>query len=134
VLNSETDNIEEAVRSITGKGADAMLDAVGGALGTIMFNVAATYGRIIVYGRLSNDSVNFSNGTVVYKNLQIEGFGIDRWISTQDETALNAVWDEITTRVSNGTLQVGHDKTFELPDFKEAIAYYKQTGKRAILK
>src|SRR5690606_1664717 len=68
VLNIETENIEEQVINITKSGANAILDSVGGALGSIMIKVAAPLGKIIIYGRLSPDETSFTYGTVIYKN------------------------------------------------------------------
>jgi NADPH:quinone reductase-like Zn-dependent oxidoreductase len=134
VLNSERENLEKPILDLTGNGANAILDAVGGSLGTAMFNVAAPFSKIIIYGRLSNENTSFSYGTVIYKNLKIEGFGIDNWLKNKSEKELNYIWEELTRAVINTTLQLHYDKTFELKDFKEAILYYKQTGNKVILK
>lgn len=134
VLNSEADNIEKAVMAVTKNGANTILDAVGGSLGTTMFSVAAPFGRIIIYGRLSNDDTRFSYGTVIYKNLKIEGFGIDRWLRETDKNKVSSIWCELTTAVVNKTLHIDFDKVFPLKDFKDAIVYYSNTKKRTILK
>ncbi|MDP4265734.1 MAG: zinc-dependent alcohol dehydrogenase family protein [Bacteroidota bacterium] len=134
VLNSETQNIEEEIKTITGMGANAILDAVGGRLGTILFNVAAPFGKIIIYGRLSNENVSFSYGTVIYKNMKMEGFGIDSWMKSKTEEELGSIWEELTTLASSGALYINYDEIFGLANYKEAITCYKNTGKRIILK
>lgn len=134
VLNSENQNIEEEVKTITGDGVNAILDAVGGKLGTLLFRIAAPYSKIIIYGRLSADDVSFSYADVIYKNMTIAGFGIDRWLNSKNAETLNAYWNELISMVEAGKLQVNHDEVFALADFKEAISFYKRTGKRVILK
>lgn len=134
VLNTEQQDLEKQIQDITGKGPNAIIDAVGGALGTSMFNAAAPFGKIIIYGRLSNDPATFHYGTVIYKNLKIEGFGIDNWMKSKSADELNRIWEGLTTAVLKGSLQLGYDKAFELKDFKEAILFYKNTGGKVILK
>ena len=133
-LNSETQNIEEEIKEIlAGLGLNSVLDAVGGDLGTKMFNIISPFGKIIIYGRLSKDNVSFSNGTLIYKNLKLEGFGIDHWMNSKSKKQIEAYWKEILELISSRKLQVNYDKTFKLCDFNEAIKYYEGTGKRTLL-
>lgn len=134
VLNNETENIEERVIDITKSGANAILDSVGGTLGSIMIKVAAPLGKIIIYGRLSPDETSFSYGTVIYKNLKIEGFGIDHWLNSKSKDELNLIWKELTTAITNNTLKLQSGKLFDLKDFKDAIMFYKSTGEKIVLK
>lgn len=99
VLNSDIENIEDRVMDITKDGANAILDSVGGILGSIMIKVAAPIGKIIIYGRLSPDETSFAYGTVIYKNLKIEGFGIDHWLSNKSKDELNLIWQELTIAI-----------------------------------
>jgi NADPH:quinone reductase-like Zn-dependent oxidoreductase len=134
VLNSETENMEKRVMDITKSGANAILDSVGGALGSIMIKVAAPLGKIIIYGRLSPDETSFAYGTVIYKNLKIEGFGIDHWLNNKSKDELNSIWQQLTTAITNNTLKLDYDKLFDLKDFKEAIIFYKNTGSKVVLR
>ena len=134
VLNSTTQNIEEEINEISaGIVVSAVLDAVGGDLGTKMFNIISPFGKIIIYGRLSKDNVSFSNGTLIYKNLKLEGFGIDHWMNSKSKKQIAAYWKEILELISSKKLQVSYDKTFKLYDYNDAINYYEQTGKRTLL-
>ena len=134
VINSETENIEEQVIGITKGGAHAILDAVGGALGSIMFKVAAPLSKIIIYGRLSPEETSFTYGTIIYKNLKIEGFGVDHWLNSKSKDELKSIWKELTTAVTKNTLKLEWNKLFDLKAFKEAIMFYKSTGEKVILK
>jgi len=134
VLNSETESIGEQVTQIAKGGANAILDSVGGALGSAMIKVAAPFGKIIIYGRLSPDETSFAYGTVIYKNLKIEGFGIDHWLIGKTKDELNLVWQELTTSVNNGTLKLHCDKLFDLKDFNEAIIFYRNTSGKVVLR
>ena len=134
VLNSLTENIEEQVIDITKDGANAILDSVGGALGSTMIKVAAPFGKVIIYGRISPDETSFAYGTVIYKNLKIEGFGIDHWLNSKSKDELHLIWQELTTSITNSTLKLQSDRIFDLKDFKEAIMFYKNTSRKVVLR
>jgi NADPH:quinone reductase-like Zn-dependent oxidoreductase len=133
VLNSETENIEQRVTNLTQSGANAILDSVGGALGSTMIKVVAPFGKVIIYGGLSPDETSFAYRTVIYKNLKIEGFGIDHWLKNKSKDELNLIWQELITAVTNNTLKLHYDKLFDLKNYKDAILFYKNTGGKVIL-
>ena len=134
VINSETQNIEEEINKIVdGAAVNSILDAVGGDLGSRMFNIIGPFGKIIIYGLLNKDNVSFSNGTMVYKNLILEGFGIDHWLNSKGINYVDACWNKILALIISNKLLIDYNKTFKLCDFDEAIRYYEETGKKALL-
>jgi NADPH:quinone reductase-like Zn-dependent oxidoreductase len=132
-LNIENEGIEDRIMEITQGGASAILDAVGGQLGSKLINVTAPFAKIIIYGVLSMDNVSFHNRAIVYKNLKIEGFGIRQWLNSKSASELNEIWKTITTGITKKRLVVRFDSAFELSAFKEAISHYQNTGEKTIL-
>ncbi|MFT4202547.1 MAG: zinc-dependent alcohol dehydrogenase family protein [Chitinophagaceae bacterium] len=133
VLNSADPDLERQILDIAPIGVNAILDAVGGVLGSIISRVAAPFGKIIVYGRLDSHDTPFSYGTIIYKNLNIAGFGIDSWMVSKNERDLDVIWEQLMSSVVNNNLHLGYEKKFSLIDFKEAILFYKETGLKTIL-
>ncbi|HET7118199.1 MAG TPA: zinc-dependent alcohol dehydrogenase family protein [Hanamia sp.] len=134
VINSEKQDLVKEINENIREGINATLDAVGGVIGSALFKVAALNSKIIVYGGLSNNFVSFTNGDIVYKNLLMEGFGIDAWIKSKSADEINLVWKTIISSITNKTLIVHYDKVYSLTDFKQAIHEYEKTGRRIILK
>lgn len=134
VLNSETENLEQQIADNTEEGANAILDAVGGSLGTRILNLAAPFCQIIIYGRLSSEASSFSNGTLIYKNLRIEGFGIDHWIAEKSEKEMDLIWNQLLEAILQGKLRLAYDRSYSLQDFGTAIAHYEESGGKIILK
>lgn len=134
VINSEEQDLVTEINEKIPEGINVCLDAVGGNVGSSLFKAAAVNSKIIIYGRLSNDFVNFNNGDIIYKNLKIEGFGIDAWIKGKTIEEMNLVWQDILTAISNNSLHVHYDIVYTLNDFRRAIVEYKQNGSRIILK
>ena len=134
VINTDKQDLIKEVNDNIDNGINVSIDAVGGVIGSKLFKVAAANSKIIIYGRLSNDLVNFTNGDVIYKNLQLQGFGIDSWINSKGIDEINSIWETILLLITNNTLKVHYDKVYPLYDFKQAIKTYKETSVRTILK
>lgn len=134
VINSEKQDLVKEINENISEGINASFDAVGGSIGSTLFKLAAVNSKIIIYGRLSNDLVSFTNGDIIYKNLKVEGFGIDAWIKSKNVDEMNLIWQDILSSVINGSLKVHYDKVYLLNDFKQAINEYQIKGSRIILK
>lgn len=133
-INSEKQDLVKEINENIEDGINASFDAIGGSIGSKLFKVAASNSKIIIYGRLSNDLAGFTNGDIIYKNLKIEGFGIDAWINSKNNNELNVVWQDILSSISNNSLHVHYDKVYSLTDFKQAINEYEKKGGKIILK
>jgi NADPH:quinone reductase len=134
IVNSDKQDLIKEVNQNIDNGIHVSIDAVGGEIGSKLFKVAALNSKIFIYGRLSNDLVNFTNGDVVYRNLQLSGFGIDSWINSKSADEIDSIWETILSSITTGKLKVHYDKVYSLSDFKQAIKTYKETGGRTILK
>jgi NADPH:quinone reductase-like Zn-dependent oxidoreductase len=78
--------------------------------------------------------VSFSNGDIIYKNLEIKGFGIDAWIQGKTGQELDETWNGVLSDIQNHKLKVGYDQVYPLAEFKRAIEDYNKNGRRIILK
>lgn len=134
VLVDSSPNLLDEILETTGGGANGILDAVGGRLGSLMLKAAAPLATVVLYGRLSPDRSEFDYGDVIYRNLRVEGFGIDRWQETKTAGELDRIWRGLAGQVASGSVTLTHDMCFELEDFKEAIACYEKSGGKVILK
>jgi NADPH2:quinone reductase len=124
IINTEKENLETCIKQLVPGGVRAAIDAIGGQIGTALYKIMAPFGKLIVYGRLSKEPVQYYNGDVTYRNLTIQGFGIDAWISSKREKQLETAWHEIIQAVSSGALKIGYDKKYQLINFDSAIAAY----------
>jgi NADPH:quinone reductase-like Zn-dependent oxidoreductase len=130
VINGEKDNttLKDFENQVNG-----CVDAVGGRIGGELFKLAAPYAKIILYGRLSTDPVIFYSGDVIYKNLQLLGFGIDAWLATKSKNKIELAWDTIISSIKGGSLKLSYHKLFPLKDYSQAIKAYKEKQGPVIL-
>ncbi len=133
VLKQDDAELSARINEITGgKGVDAAADAVGGKTGTQILQGMAVNGRVIIYGLLSADPVQFYNPTVIYKNLVIKGFGIRGYLQGQSHEQREEMIRTLTDIIAKPSFQLPVAQSFPLERFKEALeadGQGKRTGK-----
>ncbi|HTI10456.1 MAG TPA: zinc-dependent alcohol dehydrogenase family protein [Puia sp.] len=81
-LQNDPDLVRQLTEVTAGKGIQAFFDAIGGKLLEEIIPLMAQYATIVCYGNISNnEKAGITNGSLVYRNLTLKGFGIDRWLS-----------------------------------------------------
>ncbi|CAH2980766.1 unnamed protein product [Chilo suppressalis] len=89
--NYRTSNIKAALKEAAPKRVDCYFDNVGGEISTTIMNHMNHYGRIAVCGSISsyNDSilpkVTILQPAIVFKELKVEGFLVNRWVNRWEE-------------------------------------------------
>ncbi|WP_164850005.1 zinc-binding dehydrogenase [Mucilaginibacter limnophilus] len=76
IVSSEQDIAEEVNRITHHKGANIILDAVGGPAFSGLLAAAALKARILIYGTLSPEPATINTWEILKKNVQISGFTV----------------------------------------------------------
>ncbi|CAG9786830.1 unnamed protein product [Diatraea saccharalis] len=90
-FNYKTTNIRDALKEGAPKRVDCYFDNVGGEISSTIMNYMNHYGRVAVCGSISsyNDSilpkVSILQPAIVFKELKVEGFLVNRWINRWEE-------------------------------------------------
>jgi NADPH:quinone reductase-like Zn-dependent oxidoreductase len=75
VIAGPPEQLADLLRPITaGQGIKYAIDCVGGATGSAIINQLAPAGRLIVYGTMSNEPLQFSSRILMGKGSSVEGF------------------------------------------------------------
>jgi NADPH2:quinone reductase len=134
-INYTEENWVEQVKTATGgRGADIVLEMVGGSVAEQNLQCLAPFGRMVVYGAASGQIVQFSGIQLMYKNQAIIGYWLTAQLSRPDRI-FQAVM-ELMQFITNGQLQIIVGQTFPLAEAAEAhraIAERKTTGKVVLL-
>lgn len=109
-----------------GRGVAAALDAVGGKTGTEIINCIGVNGRIILYGLLSPDSVQFHNADVIMKLASIQGFGLDYWLSRANMSVKETMLAELVEALQQPGFEMPVAGQFSLQQYREAIESSKE--------
>jgi NADPH2:quinone reductase len=134
-INYTEQDWAEQVKNATGsKGADIILEMVGGTIAEQCLQCLAPFGRIVVYGAASGQITQFSGIQLMYKNQAIIGYWLASQLSRPERIA-QAIMD-LMQYLSKGKLEIIVGQTYPLAQAAEAhkaIAERKTTGKVVLL-
>jgi len=70
-----------------------------------------------------------TNGSVIYQNLTIKGFGIDHWLSGVSAGRIQLLYQQIIDGLYTGSLQFRRSNSISMKDFLVANEPAKQSAK-----
>jgi len=129
VLDSEAADFSEQVSTITSKkGVNIAFEAVGGKIGDKVVQSLAPFGRMMIYGLLTNEATSFFNSQLLYKYLTISGFGIRAFLANQGAQQRREMIDTLITEIRGSSLKLPIVNEFAFGEFKEAWTAYLEKG------
>jgi NADPH:quinone reductase-like Zn-dependent oxidoreductase len=130
VINTEKDTITERVKALTDKqGVKACFEAVGGETAEEVQQCMAKGGKIIVYGLLSGKDAKFNSGLLIFRELNIQGFWLSRWMVESSLSTKTKLGMELHSLVKKGIIPFDVGATFLLEQAAEAVTYSDTAGK-----
>ncbi|MFL9481623.1 zinc-dependent alcohol dehydrogenase family protein [Chitinophagaceae bacterium LWZ2-11] len=131
VVDVNTNDWVEQVKALTkGMGVNAVLDPVGGDIGTNALQCIALNGKHIVYGALSKDTVQFNNSLISYKNITIGGFGVRKFLADLGVDEKAEMIKSLTTIISQPAFKMEVAGIYDLKDFVKAFEAEKADNKK----
>ena len=111
-----------AAKEILG-GANAALafNAVGGESALRLMKLLRESGSHITYGAMGRKPVTVPNGLLIFRDIQIRGLWVSRWIETAPHDEIVSTYDHLASRVVAGTLVQPVDSTYPLDAFRDAL-------------
>jgi NADPH2:quinone reductase len=123
------DDFDVVVRRVTGdRGADIVLDGVGGDVTRRSLSVLRPFGRLVVVGAASGDAPRLDPIKMIHSSVAVIGFHL-RGLWRQPELAREAVAGWLTW-VESGAVQPQIDTVLPLDDAR--LAHERLAGRRAI--
>lgn len=112
-----------ASRDVLG-GANAALafNAVGGESALRLMKLLQESGTHVTYGAMGRKPVTVPNGLLIFRDIQVRGLWVSRWIENAPAAEVHAVYENLVARVAAGKLVQAVDSTFPLEDFPLALA------------
>lgn len=115
-------------------GLTAALDVLGGANAALAFNAVGgdsalrlmkllrESGSHITYGAMGRKPVTIPNGLLIFRDIQVRGLWVSRWIEHAPVDEVHAVYADLAARVAGGKLVQPVDSTYPLEGFQAALA------------
>jgi NADPH:quinone reductase len=116
------DGLRDAVRAATGgRGADVVIDPVGGAANAAALRAMAWRGRMVIIGFASGEIPTIKANYLLVKNIEVSGL---QWSDYRDRAPdwVRAVQDEIFALHVGGKVNPVISRRFRLEDFKQALS------------
>ena len=122
VIVTGAEDFSEQVLALTGgKGANVILDAVGGSQFAKLVGAAAEKAKVMAYGVLSNDPGTYPAAGVVFKMITVEGYNMADLL--MDPVKAQAGIEFVKDGVRSGKLKPRVGKSFRLEDAVESHCY-----------
>ncbi len=118
------------VKELAGSdGVGWAVDPVGGPVGSAMVPCLGSGGRMLVYGTLSSEPLQFSSRALMTHGSRIEGFWLSNVMATMPLFSKLSLISQLTSGILSGTLAAEIGGSYPLESFREALAAAEQPGK-----
>ncbi len=111
-----------AVEAMGGANAALAFNAVGGDSALRVMKLLREGGSHITYGAMGKKPVTVPNGLLIFRQIQVRGLWVTRWIANAPADEVNAVYTHLAALVAAGKLVQAVDSTFPLEKFHDALA------------
>lgn len=131
---SEPNWVQKVNDATEGKGADLIIDAVGGEILTNSLNCLAPFGKLISFGNPTAASTLIEAFALVNKNQTVHGFGLASYF--EKPALMQEAYQYLFTQAATGKLKVYIGQTFSLKDAAEAhrqMENRQTTGKTVLI-
>ncbi|KAF6005449.1 hypothetical protein F1559_005034 [Cyanidiococcus yangmingshanensis] len=118
VVFSEESNFAQRIEAITnGRGLAAVVDAVGGDIGSAALAALAPGGLFLGYGLQSGEPTRVMNIDLIFKGIVVRGFCSAAWLKKQKET----IFEDVFEMIRKGEMQPQVQQEFPLDQYEEAF-------------
>jgi NADPH:quinone reductase len=125
----------QKVKDVTGgKGADLIIDAVGGDILQNSLRCLAPFGKLISFGNPTGESTSIDAFTLVNHNQVVQGFGLASYFEKPD--FMQEAYQYLFSQAATGNLKIHIGQSFTLQDAAEAhqqMEGRKTTGKIVLI-
>lgn len=115
---------DSAVESLKASGRERpvlALNCVGGESALRLMNLLGTGGIHVTYGAMARRPLTVPNGLLIFKDLQLRGLWITKWIENAPPQEILSVYGELAAALASGRLNMPVDRIFPLSEFQSAI-------------
>ncbi len=127
---AEDSGYEKDVRKLTG-GAPVKLalNAVGGESVGRLCRAVAPGGVVVTYGGVTAEPMRFPTRYLIFNDIQMRGFWLDRWVRTQPAGEVQAMMEKIFGLLREGVLSQPVAARYPLGEWRTALEHAFRAGK-----
>jgi mitochondrial enoyl-[acyl-carrier protein] reductase / trans-2-enoyl-CoA reductase len=128
VVTDDDDGMEAAKAAATGKPKLAF-NCVGGESALRLMNLLAPEGIHVTFGAMARRPLIVPNGLLIFKNLQLRGLWITKWIEGAPKQELDEAYGRLAGLMLDGRMRVPVDTTHSLESFGSALERVFEAGR-----
>jgi putative PIG3 family NAD(P)H quinone oxidoreductase len=122
-VDTSTEDLASAIQRITGKGAHAAMDLIGGPLFPVTLEAMAPRGRVILVGLTAGRTAEVNLGVIMSKRLRIEGTVLRPRTIEEKTDAVRAFAAAVLPLFETRRLQPVIDRVFPFAETSDAHHY-----------
>ena len=104
-------------------------NAVGGDSAIRLMDLLSPEGTLVTYGAMSRQSLKVPNKFLIFKNLQLHGLWITKWVEQAGSAELYEALHPLAEMMKEGELAIAVDEIVPLKDFARAVARAQEGGR-----
>jgi len=130
VVSTDQDGWKETVRSIVGEGRiAAAVDSVGGNAADDLLDLLSQNGTIMIFGKMSGESLVLDGTMVAAKNVTIKGFSGVATLGAKTPAEMGSLFGQVLQLAATGGLHLAADGVFSFDEIGKAIEAGKKPGR-----
>ncbi len=129
VICSQDEQIEERVHKLTkGEGVPYAIDCVGGATGSALVRSLGHRGRMVVYGTLANEPLQFDSRILLVGQKRLEGFWLSEWTREQGTVTMLRLFRRLARLLTTRVISTDTGKSFAIDQYADATRLAAEPG------
>lgn len=121
VVVTDDDAGVEAAKAASAAKPKLAFNCVGGESALRLMNLLEPGGIHITFGAMARRPLTVPNGLLIFKDLQIRGLWITKWIESAPKEELDEAYGKLANLMRGGSMSVPVDSTYPLEDFGSAL-------------
>ncbi len=122
VLLDQDESIAAARENLGGHELKLALNAVGGDSALRLMELLSPGGTHVTYGAMSRKGLKVPNKFLIFKDLEIRGAWITRWIERASHQEIHDMLHPLADLMRQGALKLPVEKVFPVEEYKAALA------------
>ena len=111
----------------SGQGAKLAFNSVGGRSALRLVRCLCRGGVHVTFGAMDTDPVRFPTRNLIFDDVRMVGFWLDRWRRKQSPVGLRNALEQVLQPLAMTELKHSIDQIFNLEDFQDALARNKES-------
>jgi trans-2-enoyl-CoA reductase len=129
VVVTDDDAGMEAAKAAADSKPKLAFNCVGGESALRLMNLLAPEGIHVTFGAMARRPLTVPNGLLIFKNLQLRGLWITKWIEGAPKQELDEAYGKLAALMHRGAMSVPVDSTYALETFDQALARLGEGGR-----